>query len=79
MVKMSLKYSQRKLIKDLKGSDIKIWSSKKRLGELERHLSKYYALILLYGVDNVDQMKAILPIKNFLHGNSLLLLTLHNK
>lgn len=79
VAKIPLQSLQRKLIKDLKGIDIKIQSSAEGLGELERNLSNCCALIALDDIDNVNQLDAFLPIRNVLHADSMFLVTSRNK
>jgi len=78
-VKSSLNSLQSKLIKDLKGVDIKIERLEEGIELLQKNLSSCQALVVLDDVDHVHQLDAFLPIKRALHPKSLILVTSRDK
>ena len=79
-VTKSLSYLQRKLIEDLKHTkNIKIESPDQGIGILKRHLSHWHALIIIDDVDHADQLDGLLPMKDILHPESLILVTTRDK
>ena len=75
----SINYVQSKLIDELKHTDIKIESRDQGIGELRKHISSCHALIILDDIDNIDQMEALLPMKDILNPRSLILVTSRDK
>lgn len=69
------------VLKRLTRSDVQVNSVsevKKKFEEYEPSLEmiqKYNSLVILDGVDNVDQLNALLPIQEVLHPSSLILIT----
>eukprot|EP00253_Pinus_taeda_P016207 PITA_16207 len=75
----SLHNLQSKLIQELKHKDIKIESRDQGIGELKKHLISCKALIILDDIDHMDQMDALLPMKDILSPESLILVTSRDK
>ena len=76
----SVSYLQRKLIEDLKHTNvIKIDSPDQRIGIVKQHLSHCHALIIIDDVDHADQLDGLLPMKDILHPESLILVTTRDK
>lgn len=67
---------QSKLLEDLTGIKEEIQSVDEGAGILRKYLSSCHALIVLDDVDNVSQMEAILPIRDILDPDSLILVIL---
>eukprot|EP00253_Pinus_taeda_P005779 PITA_05779 len=72
----SLSFLQSKLLKGLTNNTEEIDSTEEGIQILKRHLSSSHALVV---IDHVDQLHALLPIKDSLHSDSLILVTSRSK
>lgn len=57
-----LKNLQRQLIKELSGKGEEIYSTDEGIPILEKHLPHWHAIIILDDVDDIGQMRALLPV-----------------
>eukprot|EP00253_Pinus_taeda_P021592 PITA_21592 len=70
---------QKKLLKDLIGSDPRIDCIDEGMEKLKQHLSSFHALIVVDDVDHVDQIDSLLPDQTVIPSDSLVLITSRNK
>lgn len=70
---------QRKLLTSLTGSDMLIDNIDEGINMLKAHLPSSQALIILDDVDDLNQVDALLPIKNFVDIDGVILITSRNK
>ena len=79
--KSSLESLQSKFLKDLMHLDLHIGSSHQGIEMISKHFPSSQVLLVLDDVDHVDQVNALLPlkVKDFLHPNSLILITSRDK
>jgi len=72
-------YLQSMLIRDLTNRDIRIESRDEGIGILKKRLLSCHALIVLDDIDHVSQLEALLPIRDILNPDSLILATSRDK
>lgn len=77
--RFSLGYLQSKLIEDLKHINIKIENPYEGVEILRKYLSSCQALVILDDVDSANQLEVLLPIKDILSPESLILITSRSK
>lgn len=77
--RMSVNYLQAKLIEDLKRRNIKIESPDEGIEILKQNLSSCQALIIVDDVDNAYQLEMLLPMRDILSPESLILVTTRDK
>lgn len=69
---------QKKLLRSLIGSDLKLDNIHEGIGLLEKHLKSHKALIILDDVDSETEVKRFFPVQTDLHADSLILITSRN-